>query len=601
MIIQHLPHEKAVKSSFARLASYISSDQNKKVRVEQVTITNCVSSDLQNAVTEIELVQSLNMRSKADKTYHLVVSFPQNEIPTKNQLCEIEKEICQTLGFDGHQRISAIHNDTDNFHVHIAINKIHPMTFNSHEPYYPYKKLMVLAAKIEKKYNLVQIDHRPKQTLSQSKAKNMEMHTGQQSFISFMKENLLADLKNSKTLDDFIKILNDRNVKIVKKVNGYVFQSGEIVVKASSIDRSFSFANLNNKFENLNDFLQNQKIEDKPSNNYKKELYKKKPLKDNKSLWNEFKYFREIKNTGNNEFVKSENSSLKADLNVFRAEYKLRTSLIKLLDDSPFVKRILYRQAANAYRKKIEHRRQQTYKLMKARYAEKNMSWKDWLRAKATDGDKQALQMLRRGQKGEVAFGHDVLVAKTKMRGFVPAKFDSITKEGTIIYSPVLRENHNTIYFDVKKATSKDMQQFFELVGHRSINAQVLLQGSDQVKQIFDRLNHAGQSGKQIGIDGRSGGLGGTRPVSGTTRAAGAAARTSNQWYKFASGNAPDQSHTPKLAGKVARPLASLRDLQQRNLVRTKQAATGVLPDHARSDIRGGSGVNQPVRRGVRR
>ncbi len=30
------------------------------------------------------------------------------------------------MGYADHQRVSAVHYDTDNVHIHIAINKIHP-------------------------------------------------------------------------------------------------------------------------------------------------------------------------------------------------------------------------------------------------------------------------------------------------------------------------------------------------------------------------------------------------------------------------------------------------------------------------------------------
>ena len=70
--------------------------------------------------------KALNVRAKGDKTYHLVVSFPPGEHPTADQLRDIEDELCAAIGLADHQRISAVHTDTDHLHIHVAISKIHP-------------------------------------------------------------------------------------------------------------------------------------------------------------------------------------------------------------------------------------------------------------------------------------------------------------------------------------------------------------------------------------------------------------------------------------------------------------------------------------------
>ncbi len=100
--------------------------------------------------------QAQNKRSKSDKTYHLVVSLANGESLSREQSEDVENTICNGLGFAGHQRVSAVHHDTDHFHLHIAVNKIHPTTFHCVEPYYPYYKLDNLAKELEIKHGLFQ-------------------------------------------------------------------------------------------------------------------------------------------------------------------------------------------------------------------------------------------------------------------------------------------------------------------------------------------------------------------------------------------------------------------------------------------------------------
>ena len=126
------------KSNIGALVSYLSNPQNKQERVGTVTVTNCVQDNALDAVFEIQAVQALNTRTVSDKTYHLIVSFRPGENPDKESLKFIESQICKNLGFEEHQRISAVHHDTDNVHIHIAINKIHPTNHTAHTPYFDY-------------------------------------------------------------------------------------------------------------------------------------------------------------------------------------------------------------------------------------------------------------------------------------------------------------------------------------------------------------------------------------------------------------------------------------------------------------------------------
>jgi hypothetical protein len=58
----------------------------------------------------------------------------------------IEERFCKALGYAEHQRISVIHHDTDNVHIHVAINKIHPTTFTPHNPGCDYKTLKICSS-----------------------------------------------------------------------------------------------------------------------------------------------------------------------------------------------------------------------------------------------------------------------------------------------------------------------------------------------------------------------------------------------------------------------------------------------------------------------
>ena len=119
MIAKQVPMKSVKKSDFAELVKYITNAQQKAERVGGVTVTNCQSDRPDAAIFEVINTQVQNTRAESDKTYHLIVSFRGDE-PDETTLNAIEARICGALGYGDHQRVSAVHHDTDNLHIHIA-------------------------------------------------------------------------------------------------------------------------------------------------------------------------------------------------------------------------------------------------------------------------------------------------------------------------------------------------------------------------------------------------------------------------------------------------------------------------------------------------
>src|SRR6266404_6147126 len=146
MISKKVAMKSAEKSRFGKLVAYLLDPQGKKTRVGEVSITNCVSNDTTWAVREISATQQLNTRAISDRTYHLLVSLRAGENPDAQTLRVIEERFCKELGYAEHQRVSVVHHDTDNVHIHVAINKIHPATLTLHNPGCDYKTLKICSS-----------------------------------------------------------------------------------------------------------------------------------------------------------------------------------------------------------------------------------------------------------------------------------------------------------------------------------------------------------------------------------------------------------------------------------------------------------------------
>ncbi|MEP3246713.1 MAG: TraI/MobA(P) family conjugative relaxase [Sneathiella sp.] len=246
-------------SSYAKLANYIAAANDPGEKLDALWIRKCGANeniqDLDLAILDIEHVQSLNTRSKADKSYHLIVSF-RDEKPSPEALRDIEAELAKALGFEEHQRIIATHQNTDNFHMHIAYNKIHPGNLKIHHPKQDFRKLEKCCRAMEKKYGLKvdlgKEDKVQEQSLS-PKARDYEAITWEQSFEGYVKEQKPALMELRKVAKEWQDLHNgfaQFGLEICKRGNGLVIKEkgSDRAMKASALDRSFSKAALEKEF-----------------------------------------------------------------------------------------------------------------------------------------------------------------------------------------------------------------------------------------------------------------------------------------------------------------------------------------------------------------
>jgi hypothetical protein len=238
--------QKAAQAAAAdQTFDYILADQAGG-RVGAVRITNCNADTPTLAIMEILATQSLNKRSRGDRTYHLVVSFEPGERPAPAQIETIENELCAAIGLSSHQRISALHLDRAHLHLHIAINKVDPATLRCIEPYYDKRKLMKACDELEIKHGLARTNHgRSLKSGPKGRAADFEAHSGQASFSSWVKEKidapLAALLAGGCAWDDVHALLGKEGLALKKRGAGLVIADATgRGVRASAINRAFS-------------------------------------------------------------------------------------------------------------------------------------------------------------------------------------------------------------------------------------------------------------------------------------------------------------------------------------------------------------------------
>ncbi|MHB1514485.1 MAG: TraI/MobA(P) family conjugative relaxase [Acidiferrobacteraceae bacterium] len=68
-----------------------------------------------------------NPRFRGNPVYHVALSWPAGEHPTKEQIHQSVTHLLRTLQMAECEAVYAVHRDTDHDHVHCVINRIHPV------------------------------------------------------------------------------------------------------------------------------------------------------------------------------------------------------------------------------------------------------------------------------------------------------------------------------------------------------------------------------------------------------------------------------------------------------------------------------------------
>ena len=202
------------------------------------------------------------IRSK-EPIRHYVFSYKEFEHPKPQQIEEAVDIFMSELGLVGHQLIFGLHEDTDNFHCHMAVNLVHPDTGKIVKPNggFDIEALHRGVARIEHKQGwtrepngryFVQIDGslstRPSQKAKRSEPsqvnKDIECQTGAKSAERIGIDDAGPILRTAKTWQELHHRLGQKGMRYEKVGSGAVIFVGTTAVKASTCDRNGGLAKL---------------------------------------------------------------------------------------------------------------------------------------------------------------------------------------------------------------------------------------------------------------------------------------------------------------------------------------------------------------------
>lgn len=259
MIAKIIPRRHGV-GSFRDSVNYnLGLSRNDTDKVEYVNTFNIFEPSI--AIQEMEALALENTRS-ANPVFNCVLSWRENEIPSREQAEEAVRIALRELGLEGCQVHYALHRNTENFHLHVCVNRIDPETCKARDPAHGWTKkaLEKAARKIELaqgweiersgRYEVTsngEIQEKPcerdKVKLSQT-ARDVESHTATKSAERIAQEIAAPIIREAKSWEELHLKLAERGIAFDRKGSGAVLNVGETPVKASQAGRDVSLSKL---------------------------------------------------------------------------------------------------------------------------------------------------------------------------------------------------------------------------------------------------------------------------------------------------------------------------------------------------------------------
>lgn len=427
--------------SWKRTVDYILDSKDATTQGEKVAsyrVTNCGTDDPAQATTIIEATQAANTRSKADKTYHLVFSFPPDERPPLEVLHAIEDELCEAIGYADHQRISAVHIDTDHLHVHVAINKVHPTGLQNIEPFYDKQRLMEACERLEITHGLQRTNHglTEKRTAEMRGAvADMEAHAGVESLTGRIVRTVAPAMRQAATWSELHSTLAEHGLQIKPRGAGFIIGDARLGLwcKASECGRDLSMKAL---IDRLGPFERDKNTV--PCEVRKR--YEPQPRQQHPSsaaLFAEYQRQRQGAITSRKQGFAAIKAERAQESERIRKWAAIQRAIIKAGRGGP-VKKMLYADVqaqAEAARRANAASAEAKSKALSGGAALPN--WNEWLMQCAEAGDGDALAVLRSRAEREERMRGDLLTAERAERAktaIMESLKPQARKDGTMAY-----------------------------------------------------------------------------------------------------------------------------------------------------------------------
>ncbi len=249
------------------LANYIVSPE-KKHGTEKCVYSGSrgfLTDEFSSRKAEMIALAEEAIRSR-DPVEHYVLSWREGDRPTPVHIEKTVDLLLDEFGMKDHQCIYGLHQDTDNFHLHVMLNRADPLSGRAERinKGFDIEALHRAVARIEHHQGWSREEHGRytiendtivrtadpdrKSSRKPSRIRDAERRTGEKSALSVAQERVPAIAREAADWQDFHGKLADQGMEYRLRGAGAVLLVGEIPVKPSEVDRTLSLSALKKRW-----------------------------------------------------------------------------------------------------------------------------------------------------------------------------------------------------------------------------------------------------------------------------------------------------------------------------------------------------------------
>lgn len=272
MIVKKIKNQKDTKPKawqIGDLVDYIRFPHNKnpQEKIEYAGGRNFLSSTHVGQKAEMIALARESVRSRMP-VQHWIFSWQEGEQPRREQVEEVVDMFLEKMGLTEHQTVYGLHYDTDNYHLHIAVNRMNPETekvvlpFNGLDIQEAHKILALIeytqgwASQEKALYSVLENGELARRRIRRGvqpkpPALDFERATGEKSAQRIAQERGHRIIKNAQSWAELHEKLAQAGLRFEKKGSGAILFVDDIAVKTSSVDRAFSMGKLCKRLGNF--------------------------------------------------------------------------------------------------------------------------------------------------------------------------------------------------------------------------------------------------------------------------------------------------------------------------------------------------------------
>src|SRR2546427_2956771 len=242
---------------FAALARYLLRGRSgeETERVAWTAGRNLGTDDPEVAAIVMQVTADRNVRV-GSPVYHLTINFDPADPVTPEQMQAVADRVLSNLGLAECQALMVAHQDRAHPHVHIMVNRVHPVTGVAWDRWQDRPRIERSLRALEREFGLREVRGRlyqldgqepPERASLTNGERRQAERTGDPAFPDRVRA-LLPELHGARSWSELEETLGKHGLHLKRKGQGLVITDGVRQVKASRVARDLSLRRLEERF-----------------------------------------------------------------------------------------------------------------------------------------------------------------------------------------------------------------------------------------------------------------------------------------------------------------------------------------------------------------